>query len=1206
MINWFEPRRWLTGSSRPIRSSKRRPPARKLFLEKLEDLNLLSTLDVTAGSLTYAAADGIDNNLTIALVGGNPATSYSFNDTAETITLSTNAKLAGWTGDGTNTVTGPISSVSVNFTVNLLTGADALNVDGNISVSNQVLLQSGQNTAFNGTGGIATPGNVSLTANTGSISQSGTGSLAGTMLFVLASTGIGTSNTSLATAVGNLAAQTGTGGIFIANAPAASAPLNITDNSAGLAGVQVTGASGDISLTNTGSIDVTTDGDVIRGPGNVTVMALGNASDVVTGGQVNSGLAAIGVTAATTGNVLVKAGRDIGVGGSGSAGSVSAESGAVTLVSVRDLRIDNGSNIGCAPSSSIFGAGMVTLQAGQNVSVDHGSSAGNAGPHTITDKGLLATAARNITVDHGSALGNAFATATSANNIIVTAGGNVVVNNQSFLGDRSNSTLSVTATNGSISAMNASFFHTAGGAINLSTAAGGTFTLSQGSQVSSVGPVSGGTIIISADDMVLDSASSSNITASGGGTVRLQQASTAARSIDLGGGASAGALNLSDSELGVVTAGVLQIGRSGNPGNIAVTAPVLIHAGFSTLSLFTGGGITQASGASIAVSNLAVRSVNSVVLTQGNIGQALAASVTGSGQNFTFTQGVATPLTVGNVDGLVGIADAAGSISLSGPALNLAANVTSGTNQTYTGPVTLAANVALASSNNGNIVFTSTVQSPATPFSLSVNTGGVTTFSGAVGGSGNPLGGLTTGATGSTQINGGSVNSSAQTYGNTVTFGTMPATLTGNVAFNGKLILGNTATTATGTLQVTGNLIFSKTTTLTSTFAGTATSQFGHVVVSGATTFTGATLSLNYKNFTPATQNAFDMVGNGVTPNGQFVNAPSPGPVTLNGTPFAVSYSGGASGKDFVLTTDALPVFTSPSSFVFTINSPGTFTVTATGVPAPTLKQTGTLPKGVTFTATTGVISGTPTAFGSFPLTITATNAVGTTTQNFTLIVSGIPSNATTPNQRFISQVYVDLLGRVVDSGGLTAWTNQLTLGVARSQVVLQIETSPSNEFRTVEVQQIYQRYLNRNADPTGLANSVALLANGGTVQQLATILASSNEFFKNAGSTNTGFLQALYQAALQRPIDPAALAFDSLGLANGSFTRGQLAQFVITSMEANQDLVEIVYMDFLHRAADPSGLAFNMQSLANGATFEQLVAFVVGSTEFFQNDVGP
>ena len=72
-----------------------------------------------------------------------------------------------------------------------------------------------------------------------------------------------------------------------------------------------------------------------------------------------------------------------------------------------------------------------------------------------------------------------------------------------------------------------------------------------------------------------------------------------------------------------------------------------------------------------------------------------------------------------------------------------------------------------------------------------------------------------------------------------------------------------------------------------------------------------------------------------------------------------------------------------------------TFTVTASGYPAASFTETGNLPAGVTFSTTTGVLSGTPQigSGGTYDLTFTPTNLVGTgTTQNFTLIVNQAPA----------------------------------------------------------------------------------------------------------------------------------------------------------------------------------------------------------------------
>ena len=97
---------------------------------------------------------------------------------------------------------------------------------------------------------------------------------------------------------------------------------------------------------------------------------------------------------------------------------------------------------------------------------------------------------------------------------------------------------------------------------------------------------------------------------------------------------------------------------------------------------------------------------------------------------------------------------------------------------------------------------------------------------------------------------------------------------------------------------------------------------------------------------------------------------------------------GGTSTVNFSI--DAAPALTSAASASFTVGTAGSFTVTATGYPAPTLGETGALPAGVTFDSASGVLGGTPgpATAGTYSISFTATNGVGApATQNFTLTV---------------------------------------------------------------------------------------------------------------------------------------------------------------------------------------------------------------------------
>lgn len=89
-------------------------------------------------------------------------------------------------------------------------------------------------------------------------------------------------------------------------------------------------------------------------------------------------------------------------------------------------------------------------------------------------------------------------------------------------------------------------------------------------------------------------------------------------------------------------------------------------------------------------------------------------------------------------------------------------------------------------------------------------------------------------------------------------------------------------------------------------------------------------------------------------------------------------------------TTGQAPAITSANSTTFTVNLAGSFSVTATGNPTPSISEAGTLPNGVTFNTATNTLSGTPAAgtAGTYSITFTASNGAGANAvQSFTLKV---------------------------------------------------------------------------------------------------------------------------------------------------------------------------------------------------------------------------
>ncbi len=126
----------------------------------------------------------------------------------------------------------------------------------------------------------------------------------------------------------------------------------------------------------------------------------------------------------------------------------------------------------------------------------------------------------------------------------------------------------------------------------------------------------------------------------------------------------------------------------------------------------------------------------------------------------------------------------------------------------------------------------------------------------------------------------------------------------------------------------------------------------------------------------------------------------------------------------------------------------GTFTPTASGSPTPTFAESGALPPGVTFSS--GSLHGTATVAGSFPITLTASNGVGTdAVQSFTAQRgSAVPVKLTGPvvgiaaNPTGTGYWVADSHGDVAPFGGVGSYGS--LAGTNLNAPIVDIVTTPT------------------------------------------------------------------------------------------------------------------------------------------------------------------
>jgi Domain of unknown function (DUF4214) len=367
-------------------------------------------------------------------------------------------------------------------------------------------------------------------------------------------------------------------------------------------------------------------------------------------------------------------------------------------------------------------------------------------------------------------------------------------------------------------------------------------------------------------------------------------------------------------------------------------------------------------------------------------------------------------------------------------------------------------------------------------------------------------------------------------------------------------------------------------------------------------------------------------------------------------------------------TATAPSIATQPASQTGAGGGTVTFSGAASGTPAPTdhwqvstdggntwTNLTETAPYGGTTTSTL-TITGATGVMNGYQYRFVATNAAGSATSNAaTLTVAGLT------DQAFLQQLFLDVLGRPIDSGGAANFGTALAGGESRAGVLGDLLGSTEYGLRQIEPAiRLYYAALARMPDYAGLQNWSSALSSGAlTLAGAGDQFAGSAEFLLDYGNLdNTGYVQQLYRNVLGREADSAGLA-NWVGQLNTGTSRGTvligfsespefqadsatqveiirlyylLLKRMPTAAELaseigffsgdgqtdtlfaqgfpsgldNASYVQLVFQGFLRRAADAGSLSTFGSALAAGTVAHgSLVDTLITSTEF-ETFVGP
>ncbi|HVX12330.1 MAG TPA: DUF4214 domain-containing protein [Pirellulales bacterium] len=209
-----------------------------------------------------------------------------------------------------------------------------------------------------------------------------------------------------------------------------------------------------------------------------------------------------------------------------------------------------------------------------------------------------------------------------------------------------------------------------------------------------------------------------------------------------------------------------------------------------------------------------------------------------------------------------------------------------------------------------------------------------------------------------------------------------------------------------------------------------------------------------------------------------------------------------------------------------------------------------------------------------------------------------------------VDKVYHQVLGRAADLVGLQYWTTLIQQGQPYGNVAQGIFLSP--ERLDPIVNQYYEQFLLRASDPQGLAYWVNMWIQDGGPENVIAGMISSAEFFNEASAAqptltpNQAWVSTLYERLLNRQADPAGLQYWSNLLDSGALTRQQVVLGFEQSAEAFSDDVTSYFEMYLNRAPTSAELSHYTAELAQGQTQADIQVQIINLPEYQATPAAP